>query len=479
MEYTATNQSNADAIRGLIRDRDTFRATAQKLLKEGETRELTPDERKEVDRCVDKIADHDNRIDKLEKRADDDDDNEDDVPSLKESKSRKRSLSAGQPVGMGRRSTPASLPGEGYYYSPSIHTKEHRYSLGRAVRACIENRPVDGLEREMSDEVGRRDDRSLRGPGFFMPFNTSGYEERDTPTTTTTAIGGVTETWSQDFLLVLRRQSVLEKLGIPVVSNLRGNYVVPYETSGASATWVAEGSGVSANAMSVLSVTGIPRQITTRFIITRQMIASSSYDFLDDLLFRDMVNSTAEQISLALVQGQQTVNPTSPEGILYNTNVNVTALGSAPTMAWSDVLDMQTQVLNNNPPEGSPRKFLISPKGAQVLRSRPRINTGSTLYPSFVLDTYGAEGNKMAGDDTVISTSVPDNITASGTSGALSAGIYGCFSEAVRSLVWGSGIELLCDPYSFSYNSEIALYVFMNTDFVIPRPSLLTMAFFS
>ncbi len=469
METTSLqNDHAAQAIVGLIQDRNAYRHTATKLLATGETRSLTQDERKELVSVAENLQDSEKKLRSLEGRADDDD--AEGVNSDLDVMGRSTGRSTG------RKSRP-TVPGR-YTGNWGIHTKKHEYSLGRAIRCCVQGRSPDGLEGEMSQEAERRNEKNVRGLGFMMPFQTGDVEYRDSPTTTSTAAGAVTSTWSKDFLLLLRKQSIFDKLGIPVISDLRGNFIQPYETSGTTAQWVAEGSASTANAMAVSTVTGTPRQLTSRMILTRQMIASSSYELLDDLLFRDMTNSVAEQLSLALVQGQQTVNPVSPEGILYNPNVSVSTLASPPTLAWSDLLAFQTTVLNANPPEGSPLKYLISPKGAQVLRSRPRINSG-TLYPSFCMETLADGANTVAGYDAVISPCVPDNITSSGTSGSLSGLIFGAFSESIRHLIWGDALECLVDPYSLGSQSEIVLYTFLSTDIIIPRPSLLNLAFFS
>jgi HK97 family phage major capsid protein len=474
-----TTPSGEQAIRELIREKHTLLQTAKTLAKVAETRSLDADERKQMDETMSKLDDVCTRVDALEKRQSDEEDPDDNGETANKGRSRKA------PVGRGRRSLPY-LPKQGGYSgngSWGIKTRDHEYSLGRAIRCCVQGRAPDGLEGELSRECEIRDERAVRGPGFFLPFHTGDTEYRDVPTTTETAVGGITATWSKDFLLMLRRQSIIEKLGIPVISDLRGNFIQPFETSGSTSQWVSEGSAVTAGAMAVATVQGIPRALTTRYIITRQMIASSEYEFLDDLLFRDMVNETAEQVSLALVQGDQSVNITSPQGILYDPNTNVSVLGSPPTISWNDLLGMQTTVSNNNPPEGSEQKFLVSPKGAQILRNRPRINTGSNLYPTFCMETLsGNDGlvNTVAGNQAVITPCIPDNLNSSGVSGgALSTVIFGAFGEAVRQCVWGSGIEVLIDPYSLGFAGEIALYTYLLTDFIIPRPSLLTTAFYS
>jgi HK97 family phage major capsid protein len=477
IERADSQSDKGAAINNLIRDRNTFLNTAKKLLQAGETRSLDDSERKEVDDLTDKVKAHDVQIRALQCRSDDD--NEDDDGGNEDDLTETKSRSVNHiRASRSKNAMPAGW-NHGNGGSWGIKTREHEYSLGRAVKACVQGRAPGGLEGEMSKECERSNRRSPRGNGFFYPFS-GDFETRDTPTTTTTGSGGVTETWSRDFLLQLRRQSILEKLGVQTITDLHGLYNQPFETSGASASWVGEGAAVSANAMNISVIQGIPRQLTTRFIITRNMVASSSYPLLDELLYKDMVNSTAEQVSLALVNGNQITNPVSPQGILENANVGVSALASPPTLAWNDVLGMQTTVANNNPPAGSELKFLVSPLGAQILRNRPRINTGSTLYPSFIMDSMGSgldNVNSIAGANTVVSPCVPDGITASGISGTLSAMLYGAFGE-IRQLIFGNNLEFLVDPYSLGMNGEIVLYTFLLTDFVVPRPSLLTMAFF-
>jgi HK97 family phage major capsid protein len=479
-----TTPTGEEAIKNLIREKHTLLNAAKKLTKAAESRSLDASERKELDTTMSKLDDVCERVAALESRQSDEEDPEGDDEMVANGKGRSRKS---PPIGRGRRSLPY-LPKQGGYYgsgSWGIKTRDTEYSLGKAIRECVSGRSPTGLEGELSAECAHRNERATRGLGFFMPFSPSGDMEvrTDFPTTTSTASGGVTSEWSNDFLLMLRRQSIIEKLGIPVIADLKGNFVQPFETSGSTSQWVAEGSGVAAGAMAVSSVTGVPRALTTRYIITRQMIASSEYDFVDDLLFRDMVNATAEQVSLALVQGDQAVNITSPQGLLYNPSVDVSALGSPNTMSWNDLLGMQTVVSDNNPPEGSSQKFLVSPKGAQILRNRPRINTGSNLYPTFCMETLSSNDglvNTIAGNQAVISPCVPDNLNASGASGgALTTVIFGAFGEAVRQCVWGNNIELLVDPYSLGFAGEIALYTYLLTDFITPRPSLLTTAFYN
>ena len=60
----------------------------------------------------------------------------------------------------------------------------------------------------------------------------------------------------------------------------------------------------------------------------------------------------------------------------------------------------------------------------------------------------------------------------------LTAMVYGCFSEAVRQCVFGPALEVLVDPYGLGFHNQIQIYKYMLTYFVVPRPSLLTTAFY-
>ena len=458
-------------IRGLLVSRDAAVTSAERLIRIMETRDLTDSERKELDDLTAQVRDHGEQIRTLTEKCSTDDVDDDD-PAMDEENPSPRSSRWVRPTpSRSKRSLPA-----GFDRTFSAHTTEHKYSLARAVRECVSGRQPRGLEGELSQECERRNERAPRGMGFFMPFNA--METRSGESTTTTMSGGVTTTWSDDFLVLLRRQSILEKLGIQIVSGVKGLYRIPFETSGNDAAWTAETGTIAANSMNVSYVQAQPRLLVGRYVLTRQMIASSQYNLLDDVMYKDLVNSTAEQVSLALVAGNQAATPTSPQGIIYNINVSQTALASPPTMAWNDVLGMQTVVANANPPAGVERKFLISPLGAQILRNRPRIDTGATLYPSFVLESFGADNNVMAGDGAVISTCIPDNIHASGVSGTETTMIYGAFGEAVRHVVYGDNVELLIDPYSLSPQGDIQIFTYLLNDFVIPRPSLLTVAYY-
>lgn len=443
---------------------------AEILVNALEKRDHTPEEATELEDLKRQIKSLTERIELLEQSSDDNDDNTDsDDPAFDEDRPGNRSVP--QPS-RGIRSMPPRIDDYGVG-SFGINTgKGSRYSFGRAIQRVAENRALDGYEGEVSQECARRDNRTPSAPNsFFMPLRSLSrpFETRDTPSTTTTMAGGVTQQYSDDFLLLLRRASILEKLGVDTIDNVRGNYVIPFETSGCTATWVAENGNVSADAMAVSQLIGIPRALMARYVVSRNMVYSSTYD-TQQLMFRDMANSTAEQLSLALVQGQE--GATNPVGVLYNVNVNSTTTATSGTIVFEDCLQMQTNVSNHNPPVGDPLKYLVSPFGAQILRSKPRI-TGTTEFPTFIMS-----GDSIADvPGSVVSPCVPDNITISGGGSNNTTILYGDFSQ-VRHIVYGNSIELVVDPFTLAGNNQIALTTFLLNDILIPRPSLLTWATF-
>jgi HK97 family phage major capsid protein len=416
-------------IKALREERGQFLAQMKAVLKkaEDEKRDLTAEETAQFDDLNTKAEQRKADIDRYE---------------------RAQSLEAE----LAQRGQPGQQPGRDDTEQPaSPFGFEQRdlkgYSLVRAIRLRMNNQPLDGLEKEVSDEIAKRSGKSPQG--FFFPTEVA-LETRDL-NLTTGAGAKATVTDPSNFIELLRDRTIVTQLGARLLTGLQGDLSLPKQTGGAQAYWVTEGNAPTASNQTIGQVGLAPKTVGAFTDLSRKFLIQSSVS-AEQFVREDLARVLAIAIDKAALNGSG--SGAEPQGILQNSNVSTVAIGTnggAPTFA--KIVEMETVVANNNADVGS-LAYATNSKVRGVLKTTEKSATSAGQF------VWGGDNN-LNGYRAFASGLIPSNLTkGSGTN--LSAMIFGNWSDLI--LAFWSALDILTDPYTGSSSGTVRVVALQDCD---------------
>jgi HK97 family phage major capsid protein len=337
-----------------------------------------------------------------------------------------------------------------------------KYSILRAIRCILDKRPLDGLEREMSDEIARRSGKSPQG--FFVPTRVLATRAILTPTTGT---GAKLTAVSSDYIDLLRAQTVIASLGATFMGGLQGTFGIPKQTAGSSAYWIdAVGGTVTLGSPTIGQVVLSPKTIGAMTDLSRGFISQTSID-AEQFARNDIIKNLAVGIDTAAVNGSGTSN--QPLGVRNNTNcqeyslsslanvtaaatMNATASGSA--MTYAAVVQLETNVAANNVAIDS-GAYLFTPASKGKLKTTPKVSG----YPEYIYEMDEVNGYRAVASNILPNTN--------GTNNSCSTAIFGNWKDLMVG-EWGT-LDLTVDPYSLSNAGSIRLVGLQDVDIQLRR----------
>ncbi len=330
------------------------------------------------------------------------------------------------------------------------------YSLSRAIAAAAEGR-LDGLEREMSDEVARQMGR--RPEGFFIPNAVLAQRAGMSVLGDSGAYGGsAVPTQLTELLGALRPRMAVAAAGATILSGLQGNVGIP-RVAATVASWASETGTLSEQTPGIDQLSMTPKRLGAFSVLSRQLVTQTGGG-VEDFIRNDLLTALATALDAAAIAGTGTSN--QPTGILSAGGIGSVAGGTnglAPTLAH--LLTLVGAVANVNADQGQ-TSFLINSKTEAKLRGTPRVaSTDSEMLLNDGQTTLIGRGMQ-------VSNSVPSNLTKGSSSGVCSAIIFGNFSDLVIGQ-WGGGIDLLVDPYTLSTSGQLRLVAQGFFDILIRR----------
>lgn len=365
-----------------------------------------------------------------------------------------------------------------------VDRKESReFSIARALIAGSE---LDkefggdvGFEREVMQEA-RKDGVSKNGAAAFIPNVVArngrsvlaGMSVRTGIDSATSTTGGPFK-FSQPgaFIDVLRNKLAVARLGAQFLTGLTGPMVFPRQTAAGSVSWIGEnpGSDTSDSNLTTDTVTLAHKTLMTTTSVSRQAIfsaASGNYD-LEAIIRNDMAAIIALGVDLAAINGLGSSN--QPKGILQDTNVgSATALGTnGGTMAWTNWVDLETQVANANADALGSLGYLTNTKQRAAARKKAVLDQTATGIPIWT-NGDGMDG-LVNGYRAVASNQVPSNLTKGTSTTVCSAVIFGAWSQLMVGQ-FGNGYEVLVDPLRLKKQGMIELTAYTFADVAIRQP---------
>ena len=322
---------------------------------------------------------------------------------------------------------------------------ESRVSITRILQSQMEGRSLSGAEAEFSQEAERRNGR--KAEGVYVPL--AAFEKRGTVNTTTTANDLVpTDHRASEYVQPLRNNLLARKLGVRVISNLKGNVSIPKYATGTTAGWVSEGGALTGSDMTFDSVTLTPKHAGGITEMSRQLIQQSSPD-IEALIRDDLAAVLAQALDSALIKGGGANEPT---GVLATAGIQTANLA---TLSWANVLGMLQKL------------DIVNASAANIVAStKVKAKLMGTLKSAGIAG-FLMEGGKMADLPCYFSNQVAEKTGAPNT-GKLIAGDW---SQVLLGL-W-SEVDLLVNPFdSTAYARGGVLVRAMATcDIAVRHPS--------
>ena len=359
-----------------------------------------------------------------------------------------------------------------------------KYSLARGILTSAENQEANStnncFELEVSESLARAHSGENHG-GLFVPWNVPcGEIARKGPniqkragldSATATKGNELKFTEPGDFLNYLYNVMRVRELGATVVSGLRDNVAYPKQTGKATGAWVAEnpGSDIADSNLTLGQVPTSPHTYQSSTSYSRQLLTQAVID-VDTLVRQDLARDMALAADFAAIAGP--TGGASPVGIMNTTGVQSFVVasdsGNGGTMAYIDVLKMIEDLEDVNADQLGDPGWLTTPSIKSDLKNTSRLANTIALPVWADDDTLG--GYKARSSNQVPKTGVR------GTSGAVChAVILGVFSTMVIGM-WGSGFELIVDPFTLKKQGMVELTTFAMTDVALKYPQAFVVA---
>ena len=325
------------------------------------------------------------------------------------------------------------------------------YDLTALIGAQVEGKLLTGREAEVSAELEQRHGEGIKG----LRFPWEALEQRADAVTDASA-GTSSELASRPTMNALQRffeNSAAGRFGVNVMQ-VTGAPSFPEITGGTGLSWVAEGGGADAQAISTTSRSPSIHTATGRYLLSRQAIRQNSA--LQSILRRDLAEVLREGIDLAIFQG--TGADEQPAGF-------ETVLTGGRTAALDDVASFSEFLLRATEIQETAK--LSDP--AQVrIAGAPIVH--QTLADTLVTGTAVSELDRLkgAGFGALWSSQVSTRGARDATDKGASTVYFGAGSNNAYVPTWGSP-ELIVDPYSESKTGKVALTMFAFLDVLIQR----------
>ncbi|QNN24341.1 phage major capsid protein [Planctomycetales bacterium ZRK34] len=309
------------------------------------------------------------------------------------------------------------------------------YSIVRAIGQIAKGRQLDGLEKELSDEVAKRYGKDPQG--FYVPYSVL---KRDVDKTNNA--GQLVATEKLGFIDRLKNALVVRQLGAQVLTDLVGDISIPKMTGGATAYWVDEGTAVTESTPTVGQVAMSPLTVGGFTDLSRKILVQSSVD-VEEMVRNDLAFVVAEAIDAAAINGG---GSNEPNGIIDQ--LTATTSGSAVTNG--DMVDLWVSVASNNALRGSLAYLTDALVFGDAIQT-PRVSSTDSHM------IIGDDGRFM-NYDVAISNNVPSTLGG----GYESAVIFGNWNDLIIGM-WG-GLDITVDPYTASTTGAVRVVALQDVD---------------
>jgi len=342
--------------------------------------------------------------------------------------------------------------------APTLETMEksakRRYSLSNLIAGLTSERGhISGFEAEVAQELfkgrgGRKVD------GVLVPLAVLGIQSRANNATTGSA-GGYTideDFMGSEFIKKLDNPTVVESAGARRLTGLMGDVVIPTQTGGATAYWLAETASVTDSELTFGQLKLAPHRLSVSVPWTRQLAIQSSMD-VEGLIREDANKRINLAIDKAAFQGLGAAG--EPKGLFSydttNSGINTVTYSGAATHDKA-VEQIGALLTDNSLALGSPT-YVISPASWAKWASK-FIDTGSGKR---LFEGPADNGMVSSGYRGIVSQHLPSEKS-----------VCGIFSEML--LGYWEGVDVIVDPYTQKKTGIIEILFATHVDIAVRYP---------
>lgn len=240
-------------------------------------------------------------------------------------------------------------PTAGHTGEDMLRKENREYSLVRALNAQLSGDWSEaGFEREMSQELTRQGG-SVVGGGLVVPMSVLTGIRSDTDNA-----GGLigTQHMANQFIDVLRANTLLGRLGARFLPGLNGNLSMPKKTAASQFGWVAEKENADESEVTVGNITMSGKHVGGVVPMTFELMRQSS-PAIEQIVREDMLTGMALAIDLAGFIGTGANN--QPLGILNTAGVQTLELADTTNLipTWEEIVKMEGKLDDVNALMGS------------------------------------------------------------------------------------------------------------------------------
>jgi HK97 family phage major capsid protein len=371
--------------------------------------------------------------------------------------------------------------------------EQKNYNLARGIMTAITNieaasnggssKRANSFELEVSQEIEKGWTRASHG-GLFVPWSirhalsveaqerlgASMQKRAGLDSGTATAGAELKFTEPGEFIQFLYNTMRVKELGARTIAGLRDNVSYPKQTGKATGSWVGEnpGSDVADSALTLGSIASSPKTYQSSTSYSRQLLAQAVVD-VDTLVREDLARDLALAVDSVAIAGGGSDQPT---GIVATSGVQSYVAesdsGNGGALAWDDIVIMSEMLEDANADQLGDGGWLTTPGIKSSLKRTARL--GNTIGLPIWADDSTVDGYKARSSNQVSKTA-----TKGTSSGDLHTIIRGIFETMIIGM-WGSGFELVVDPYRLKKQGMIELTTFMLTDVTLKYPTAFVVA---
>lgn len=361
-----------------------------------------------------------------------------------------------------------------------------QFSVARYMLSLIDNKPdVAPFERACAAEVRKRLEAAGQrssGQGFYLPYDVmrqplpgarvvDGHVmvgQRDLSTTTTAAGGAMvaTDLLATDFITLLRNASLVRLMGARVLSGLVGNVAIPKQTGSVTVGWFAQAGAASESDSTWAQVTLSQKTAHAMQDVTRDLLLQGTPS-VEGLVRADLIDTMATQLDFIALHGTGASN--QPTGLASTAGIGSVAGGTnglAPT--WDNIVDLESQVANNNAAVGSVGYLTNTKVRGKLKRTQKFSGTnGKEIWDSPLVGDNPALFGQLNGYRAGVSNNVRSNLDKGTSTGVCSAIFYGNWGDLLIG-EWGTA-EILPDQFTQAANRIIRMHVWQSLDIAVRR----------
>ena len=305
------------------------------------------------------------------------------------------------------------------------NNERNEYSLVGAIRKAADGK-LDGLELEASKELEKRFGRPAQG--FYAPNDVLG---RDLTATAGDTGDKLVSTIKPNMIEALKAQPVVAQLGARVLSGLSSNVTIP-KAGTQTAYWTDEndsGSALSESTMTIGSISLTPKRVAAYSELSKQLLSQSTFD-VENMVRDDLVYQLNLAFDKVALDGGGT---NEPNGILDTSGLH----GQTGGQTWQNMIDAEGDVMSTHALAGS-LAYVTTPAVMAALKGTEKAsNTAQFVWQDNNINGYPAVATTQMTADTTI---------------------FGDFSQVILA-EFGSGVDIVVDPYSLALTGLIRVHV--------------------